>query len=290
MNRLNYFLLILVFLVGCTRLQTPTATIATLTKAPKPLVTKSSLTPTLNPEPAWTLPATLSVQDATSKVNELLQTNGGCRLPCWWGITPGQTKWEDARNTLFPLAKSVYDTYNQEGESFPGVLTYYSTDFSRFFEQDYTVNDSIVQAIKIKVPNSSPFSTPKRILEEYGVPDKVYIGGNEYEPDVQNVQYFSVGLYYVKQRIFVYYGGGFQPIQPGPSLVICFPEIDYTELHLWGSAYSFEKTRDAVFQENGNSFHSLEAVTDLTTEEFFKRFTISTEPPCIETPAEKWLP
>jgi len=33
-------------------------------------------------------------------LQELLATNGGCELPCWWGITPGVTRLEDAR-TLF---------------------------------------------------------------------------------------------------------------------------------------------------------------------------------------------
>jgi hypothetical protein len=258
---------------------------------PKPPSTEPLPTPTQKLEPTWTLPATLSVQDATSKINELLQTNGGCRLPCWWGITPGQTRWEDARNILFPLAKSVYDSYSEEGEFFPGLLSYYSTtDESSFFEQDYVVRGGIVQAIKIKLPNVSPFYNPKAILEDYGVPDEVYVAGNAYEPNVEREQYFSIVLYYTKQRIFAYYGGGFQPIQRGPSLLICFSEIDYVELHLWGPTYLFDQTRDFIFQENGKAFRPIEDVTELTIDEFFKRFTSPTEAPCFETPAVNWLP
>lgn len=299
LKKLNNIILLTLFLAGCATIpvQTPTATapIATATatsliSTPKPPSTELPATPTQRLEVTWTLPVTLPPQDAASKVNELLQTNGGCRLPCWWGITPGQIRWEDARNILFPLAKSVNDIYSQEGEFFPGLLSYYSTtDESRFFEQDYVVRDGIVQAIKIKLPNISPLYSPKGILLDYGVPDKVYIGGNEYAPGADNEQYFSVVLYYAKQRIFAYYGGGFQPVQPGPLLRICFPEIEDVELHLWGSTYSFDQTRDSVFEENGNKFQSLEAVTELTIDEFYKRFTSPTEVPCFETPAKNWL-
>lgn len=42
---------------------------------------------------------------------ELLQTNGGCELPCFWGIKVGETKWEDARPWLSKLTK-IYDDEN----------------------------------------------------------------------------------------------------------------------------------------------------------------------------------
>ena len=290
-KRLSRILLLTLVLTGCATatLQTPVTTIIPFTSAPKPTSTKLLPTLTQKPEPIWTLPATLSAQDATFKVNELLQTNRGCRLPCWWGITPGRTRWEEARNILFPLAKSVYDSYGEEGEFFPGLLAYYSADGNRFFEQDYTVRNGVVQAIKIKVPYKSSFAEPKGILTSYGMPDEVYIGANEYAPGADREQYFSVVLYYTKQRIFAYYGGGFQPVQFDPLLRICFPEIEYAELHLWGPTYSFGQTRDSVFEEHGNKFQSLETVTELTIDDFFKIFTNSAEVPCFETPAEKWL-
>jgi hypothetical protein len=31
---------------------------------------------------------------------ELLENNAGCRLPCWWGIIPGQTKGIEAQRFL----------------------------------------------------------------------------------------------------------------------------------------------------------------------------------------------
>jgi hypothetical protein len=42
------------------------------------------------------------------QVIELLQTNGGCELPCFWGIKVGETKWEGAKLWLSKLTK-IYD-------------------------------------------------------------------------------------------------------------------------------------------------------------------------------------
>lgn len=294
-NKLKYIWLLIVFLFGCTQIQTslPTSIQVRPTQTAKLTNTEIPFTPTEKPEPTWTLPASLSPKDAASQVNELLQTNGGCHLPCWWGITPGQTTWEDARNIIFPLAESVYDSYSKEGEFFPGLVIRYITERGTGFEQDYTVRNEIVQAIKIKLPYTSPLSNPKVVLDNYGMPDKVYVEANNYEPSVDNEQAFSIALYYTKQRIFVYYDNGFEPAQPGPTLVLCFPNVDYSELHVWGSEYSFNQTLDTIFQkdrENGSKIHSLEDATDLTIEELYKRFTDPTESPCFETPADKWLP
>ncbi len=34
---------------------------------------------------------TLPTGEAQKMVQELLENNAGCRLPCWWGIVPGKT-------------------------------------------------------------------------------------------------------------------------------------------------------------------------------------------------------
>ena len=84
----------------------PTAT-QRPTAIPSPAAT---LLPTLTPRPTWTpsptwtpiptrtptatpLPfPTLESAEMQSFIAEMLSTNGGCELPCWWGITPGETR------------------------------------------------------------------------------------------------------------------------------------------------------------------------------------------------------
>ena len=40
-------------------------------------------------------PAQLEPDEMQAYVREMLQTNGGCELPCWWGIIPGKTSWKE---------------------------------------------------------------------------------------------------------------------------------------------------------------------------------------------------
>ncbi len=49
-------------------------------------------TPTITPLP------TLSVEDEGDLLSSLMADNGGCMLPCWWGITPGQTTVQEGRD------------------------------------------------------------------------------------------------------------------------------------------------------------------------------------------------
>ena len=52
---------------------------------------KLSATETLTPTPAGLTVPTLPPSEAESRIISLLEDNGGCRFPCFWGFTPGQT-------------------------------------------------------------------------------------------------------------------------------------------------------------------------------------------------------
>jgi hypothetical protein len=83
------------------RIDTPTPTRTTNSESIKTLITTPSMTVT----PRAVLPtdtpiATLSKDLAYARFENLLQTNGDCQLPCWWGIIPGNTSFIDAQNIL----------------------------------------------------------------------------------------------------------------------------------------------------------------------------------------------
>ena len=91
-----------------------TASQALITETPVP--TASRIQPTLASKPTLTSPApqvtpvsTLTTSERTSLVQEMLKTNGGCELPCWWGIVPGQTDWQALKNRFTAYGGSVFD-------------------------------------------------------------------------------------------------------------------------------------------------------------------------------------
>lgn len=101
----------LIGLIGCSPVQsvpvTPTPTFprflsstwtATITLSSSPTtIPTPTVSPTFTPTISHTLPPsltplpTISFDNALWKFEVLLATNGGCRLPCFWGMTPGRT-------------------------------------------------------------------------------------------------------------------------------------------------------------------------------------------------------
>lgn len=59
-------------------------------------------TPSISPTPT-AFPA-LPKKQAQTRLFDLLATNGGCHLPCVWGITAGKTTFQEAREILQPLS------------------------------------------------------------------------------------------------------------------------------------------------------------------------------------------
>lgn len=74
---------------------TPSSAMATVTAivtaTPTAIATSSLVSPTHAPTTTATPAPTLTAEQAAEFVIAMIMTNGGCELPCWWGITPGKT-------------------------------------------------------------------------------------------------------------------------------------------------------------------------------------------------------
>ena len=88
---------------------TPAPSIAptrTATETPLPTKTATSTptaTPTLTPLP------TISPSQRGQAYNDLMGSNGGCTLPCWWGFELGKTSLGEVRQLY-----TAFDTYISE--------------------------------------------------------------------------------------------------------------------------------------------------------------------------------
>ena len=56
------------------------------------------------PTSTKTILPTLEPTQAILLVEDLLVNNAGCKLPCWWGIIPGTTEWNEAKQFLQTFA------------------------------------------------------------------------------------------------------------------------------------------------------------------------------------------
>jgi hypothetical protein len=158
----------------------------TLTATPSrsPVHTKiPTLKITLTPQP------TLSF-DLPQQFYDLLANNGGCTLPCFLGITPGQSTWEDASRIL-----EKYRTNNKPVESYKddkGIETRYlqiiatkdttlMVDIKIHTDENNIIQDMILglDAIQngFRVKNEPRFSrySLREVSKSLGLPDAIYV-------------------------------------------------------------------------------------------------------------------
>lgn len=166
-----------------TRTRTPTRTVApgrtrVWLATPTSAVPRTS-TPTSLPTPR------LSPEERLELQQELLDTNGDCRLPCWWGIVPGETAWSRAEKFFADLGAQAYTVAVPWND---GATYYHLSAFE--FDPDYdlypivAVQNGMVHTMAIR--GTAPFAESElardwriynlpAVLQTYGKPSRVWV-------------------------------------------------------------------------------------------------------------------
>ena len=280
----------------------------TITSSPIP-ATPSPTGITPEPAPSQTLMPTLNATQRVETFRELLETNGGCRLPCWWGIVPGQSTWDETQDQLSHLGwqdvatsldsgATMHDTYVSGGFNIE-VMDIYDNQSSEIFNIISLVErTNIIESIHIQSlgwPNPPVFNIlwkaymPREILRTYGEPDRVWL----YTDPILMGDRHSYDLWLIYDQLgFILKYNGLLQIS-GENFRICIsnsgeqittlklhlqsPE-DPTPLELMGNLVSFED----------RGILSIEAATELTKKEFYEMLTQSDESVCFDTPMSVW--
>jgi hypothetical protein len=224
----------------------------------------------------WTPLATLSAEDSSRLIKKLLAENPNCRLPCWWGITPGQTKQEEAAQMMgafTTIDRSYDDVLNIKYNTSPGI----SSGFTLFF------SNWIVWMIRIH-PESTRYNFQiDQLLKNYGKPNEVLIWTMASAP-FHPIPFVLVLDYtrYQFKAIFdltVEKEGDFLrscPTSVGPWLYMWDPN-DPTSLNwIEENAYGLDRTK----------LKQIEDVTDMNIEEF--QSTFINPGACIMTHKDNW--
>jgi hypothetical protein len=305
------FILILVFmiLVGCGTQNTPTPS-PSLTLLPTKTTTSAltftptiTLTKTSTPVPTvtWTPLPTISPNDFSNIFLNLLNSNGGCELPCWLGITPGKTTTSESIQFFSQFPIEIGELRKR------AIMTVTDFHLTSSYELSIVVNnnvitnariysiDEIVQSIFIRVENYRQNYQLKQILKSFGKPERIFINSQsssqilELPPSVITLDYTEFG-------IWAFYG--YTPKQIGENLVICphlfdsnssFPDMLGGRLEL----FSPEVPPSIHIEEYANMFggftaKNLEDVTNMNVEIFYNTFVNSNPESCLETPANLW--
>lgn len=234
----------------------------------QPAFTKTPL-PTLNPD------------DAQARVTKLLDDNAGCQFPCWWGIVPGKTSWEDVLLFLAPFAQKIQ-------KSPVGWFQFAVPEVENTLQQHYTTHEGRIILVEIHF-GTIPAYRLSDLLSTYGQPAEVRIRtfGTEHQGNIP----FYLLLFYPEKGILARYDNVDAEII-GNQVRKCFREENLRDLALWSPEMvvdfeqAMQQTVNIKFRD-GFPLLSLEEATGMDTLTFYEKFKSPTSS-CLETPANLW--
>lgn len=248
---------------------------------------------TITPRLTWTPLPTLAPDEAQALILALLRDETDCHLPCWFGVTPGETTWPEAYNFLnsisphikwrsnavpqqqfvqsdsFGIAANVPDYFNPHGRLYTG----------------FRVRDNIVTRIWA----DAGFSL-SHLLDTYGKPSEVWVRFNPYGWWPKE---FYLGVYYQELYTFALFYNETSTFSRYGYVYGCFDEFslgfNYLGLQLWASEQDQIMTWQDVDPFNVWATQpSLEEAIGMDLETFYQTYKAPDQRPCFETPEELW--
>ena len=309
------FFLIL-FLVACdpstarfAETQSPTIAFTLTSPAPGLSPTPFTSTPTLSPSdtpthspplpptqpPTLTPAPTLSRQEAYTLVADLLKNNGGCRLPCWWGMVPGKSSWRDDSHFLETFVDSIQlqdeTQFERNGQNIEQA--YYIVRFSMGGNTidgfSLIVDNGTIAEIFTGPPVTQPAYRLDQILTSFGSPDEIYIKTYRYT-SIGGPPPFDILLTYNLKHFWVWY------ILDGEikeNVIRACPQTIGPYL-LLGSADSNWKIEDYLGYAPipSNLYRmplTVSEATGMGLKEFTEIFKEANNQKCIETSVDLWF-
>ena len=255
---------------------------------------------------------------------DMLATNGGCELPCWWGIIPGETSAHDAQQEFLSYGKSIsiwgweedpwgtrhrMSLFGSRGDyPFDHVLEHI------FYEKEGVV--TLIGALG-HAPGwpADEWSTSPRFAQDWDRYSIDQVLTRLGEPSQVLLHYwvemempYSIGLLYEEQGILIEYMGITQGEIPGGDYrfdpaILCAGRSHFTDINVWlgGEALPPEIDLVDVFLHFGgghlglvpyNVAPTLEDATDLSMSQFYDIFVDPGADVCLEASGEygDWVP
>jgi len=236
-------------------------------------------------------------QEAVAIVQDLLLTNRGCSLPCWWGITPGKTTWDEARQFLLTFAVIEPDSTGSvtiDGQTYP-VQAYhvdYAIDEDVRGGANLAVRGGLVTGILVGKTSTAQAFTLRDLLRGYGPPAKVLV--NTYSvpgpsPDPQGLLPFRMVVLYGPPSFMAFYD--MEGTLSGGTVIGC-PGETAPWIRSWSedqvANWTDERIQEVVMGPDSSALRPIEEVTSWDVAQFYSVFTSDNSNVCVETPAENW--
>jgi hypothetical protein len=214
-----------------------------------------------------------------------------CRLPCWWGITPGETNWQEAERFLdrFSNAHAKQSPLKENTKvGFAQIKVPDYVKYSRLLEYVYIIEDGVIE--RVEVPLVGELYNLSSFLEEYGEPGEIWISTYRTEYPA-GVLPFIIYLFYPDQGILANFGPQ-DAFLTSNSVKGCKLDNPPFNLKLWSAedpALSFQEI-GKLFEMHldRETYLPIEEATGMSVAEFYELFKKPGNPTCLVTPKELW--
>jgi hypothetical protein len=274
-----FFLMLLSFIIGCrTEIKngqnnkelTPTSISSPTNISLSPTMTLTNVIGTTQPTLiAW------------SK-EDLITSNGNCTLPCFWSISPGETKWADAI-TLFEQigAKGAIGVSPRNIETF---VTQIDFEQVSILLKAYR-KDDVVGAMTVTISHHSPLDALPTEINQYslrnsfsnlGTPSKLLLQLVVPPEESSQPTSYSFWVYYDSYGLQESYLGDTSKMNASH---IC-PEHPFEQLilYLYSPELKFLPWDTNILTDHEN----IKTVGDISKENLYQSVTKSSEPACIK--------
>lgn len=273
------------------------ATIPPTTLTVSPTIAHSLATST----PDFSAYKTRVAQQDQDRINELLMTNSGCDLPCWWGIKPGITELADVDKLMKELGAFGSVLEGKEYRLPDGTLARY-VGFDRFnsgesIDIGFGIQNNVIQSVKIernvsfgdeKIPGIywNAYSL-NHIFEKYGKPDKIWVKNFPSILESSTVD-ITIFVFYDKLKFMIAYSMHVKITDP---ILVC-PRFDDGQIARF-NLYMVPSSQDITLEEYANFVPErleytlpIEEASGLSIQKFYDSLLSGNG--CIETPREIW--
>jgi len=250
-----------------------------------PIITPT-LIPTLTSTPSPLPVPTLTSQEKIDRVAEIQKDNGDCIYPCWWGITPGVTTWEEADRILSPVASkklvfSVENGMKMYHLEFPEVS-------QKAFVDIFVQGEGIVDVIRF----GGNYSMVD-FLQSYGSPKEIWISSDGIVPGPSA---FRIAFFYPEQGIMAAYFGKSSLISRGG---VEYMKMCVTDFNSSGPIWLWSPDSKKQFDElhldrlvgglpTSLKLKRIGEYTNFDEMSFFNSVLKDPEKTCVETQADIW--
>ncbi|HZU86881.1 MAG TPA: hypothetical protein VFF78_05330, partial [Anaerolineaceae bacterium] len=259
----------------------------TLTKT---LARGNTLTPTITPHPSLTPLATLDPAQAEEQARLLWVEGPACRLPCWWGVSPGEADWREKLQyltTFLPLESGWLNEVLQEGKHRPLlqyklILGYPEESYiGAYFAVE--LDNRTVSMIEINPEATIPGLGVPEVLQRYGSPEEILMFPGGF--DLANGGYsMKLLLFYPQQGIlFYYYLTDAQVVDRRQTG--CFGEQMPVTVYAW-NVNSPYLIRDFFERSDYTNLVSIEEAMAIDEKTFYETYANPNNPVCITLSGE----